>query len=550
MSCHRRRSSRRLGHLRRLPPEGLRGHVSAEPRGGRLPDDVRGVPSADDATWRNTGGRLQPQQRVPARGHARDADVRDLPQEQRLQGHAARLRRLPPRPTTTARRTRITRRPASRHLRGCHRPTDPSFRGAGTTFNHNVGLRARRHARHADLRGLSQEQRLQGHAARLRRLPPGELQPDPEPEPRGRRVPDRRARAVIGRPIRPGAAAAASITTACSPLVGVHATQGCATCHMNNVFKGTPRDCVGCHQPITTRAESEPRVGRVPDDLRDVSQADRPHLVERRRFNHNERVRRWSACTPSQACATCHVNNVYQGTPRDCVGCHQPQYNATREPEPRRGRLPDDVRLVPPGDRSDVDERRRVQPQRRLRARRRARDAGVRHLPREQRLSRARRGRASAAISRTTTPPATRIMPLPASRRRARPVTGRRTRPGPREPSRTRGSRSRRAQRPVRAVPHDAEQLPGLQLHRVPRAVRNGRQAPGQSRLRLRVERLLLVPSERQGGVEQDDENRLRSGRLHLPRHPGDRLGSGVFHRGQQAEAVEPRLLLHQQLQE
>ncbi len=32
-------------------------------------------------------------------------------------------------------------------------------------------------------------------------------------------------------------------------LQGVHATQTCAVCHMNNVYKGTSRDCVGCHLP-------------------------------------------------------------------------------------------------------------------------------------------------------------------------------------------------------------------------------------------------------------------------------------------------------------
>lgn len=32
------------------------------------------------------------------------------------------------------------------------------------------------------------------------------------------------------------------------PLVGVHATQACSACHVNNIYKGTPRTCVGCHQ--------------------------------------------------------------------------------------------------------------------------------------------------------------------------------------------------------------------------------------------------------------------------------------------------------------
>ncbi len=31
-------------------------------------------------------------------------------------------------------------------------------------------------------------------------------------------------------------------------LVGDHATAACASCHVNGVYKGTPRTCVGCHQ--------------------------------------------------------------------------------------------------------------------------------------------------------------------------------------------------------------------------------------------------------------------------------------------------------------
>jgi hypothetical protein len=30
-------------------------------------------------------------------------------------------------------------------------------------------------------------------------------------------------------------------------LVGVHATQACTACHVNNVYRGTQRTCVGCH---------------------------------------------------------------------------------------------------------------------------------------------------------------------------------------------------------------------------------------------------------------------------------------------------------------
>ena len=31
------------------------------------------------------------------------------------------------------------------------------------------------------------------------------------------------------------------------PLSGAHAAQRCESCHLNGVFKGTPRDCASCH---------------------------------------------------------------------------------------------------------------------------------------------------------------------------------------------------------------------------------------------------------------------------------------------------------------
>ena len=63
----------------------------------------------------------------------------------------------------------------------CHRPTDTSWKGSGLSHASPfalVGL----HATQACAR--PQERRLQGHAARLRRLPPDRLPAHDQPEPR------------------------------------------------------------------------------------------------------------------------------------------------------------------------------------------------------------------------------------------------------------------------------------------------------------------------------------------------------------------------------
>jgi hypothetical protein len=114
-------------------------------------------------------------------------------------------------------------------------------------------------------------------------------------------------------------------------LVGVHATQACATCHVNNVFKGTPRDCVGCHLPQYNATRSPSHVAANFPTTCDSCHRATDTRWQGATFNHNS-VFALVGVHATQACTACHVNNVYRGTSRECVGCHLPQYNATRSP--------------------------------------------------------------------------------------------------------------------------------------------------------------------------------------------------------------------------
>ena len=114
-------------------------------------------------------------------------------------------------------------------------------------------------------------------------------------------------------------------------LVGTHATQQCAACHRNNVYRGTPRDCVGCHQTEynNTRSPNHASAGFS-------TQCESCHRATDTRwtgvqFNHNA-VFALVGTHATAACARCHVNNVYRGTPRDCVGCHLTKYQQTTAP--------------------------------------------------------------------------------------------------------------------------------------------------------------------------------------------------------------------------
>ena len=114
-------------------------------------------------------------------------------------------------------------------------------------------------------------------------------------------------------------------------LVGVHATQACVACHKNNVYRGTSRDCAGCHLPQynATKSPSHPAAG-FPTTCDTCHRPTDPTWTGAS-FNHNS-VFALVGVHATQACSVCHVNNVYRGTRRDCVGCHLPQYNATKNP--------------------------------------------------------------------------------------------------------------------------------------------------------------------------------------------------------------------------
>ncbi len=113
------------------------------------------------------------------------------------------------------------------------------------------------------------------------------------------------------------------------PLVGEHRTQACSACHKNNVFKGTPNQCVDCHlsnyQATTNPQHSTAGFGT------DCERCHSPYGWAGANFDHdNFFVLRGSH--KGLDCSKCHKNNVYKGTPKDCASCHINDYNSTTSP--------------------------------------------------------------------------------------------------------------------------------------------------------------------------------------------------------------------------
>ncbi len=115
------------------------------------------------------------------------------------------------------------------------------------------------------------------------------------------------------------------------PLVGVHTAQACASCHRNGVYKGTPRDCAGCHLAKYQSAKDPNHVTAGFPTTCETCHKATDTSWDKGTFNHGASFP-LVGVHATQACASCHRGGVYQGTSRTCVGCHLPKYQATTNP--------------------------------------------------------------------------------------------------------------------------------------------------------------------------------------------------------------------------
>lgn len=121
------------------------------------------------------------------------------------------------------------------------------------------------------------------------------------------------------------------------PLTGQHVVAPCASCHVDDVYGGTPRECIGCHRDdfvATTNPDHE--AGNYPEACEGChsTTAWRPASFAHDAF--------WPLVGKhtTTTCASCHEGEVYAGTPRACEGCHLDDYQATTSPNHTSAALP------------------------------------------------------------------------------------------------------------------------------------------------------------------------------------------------------------------
>ncbi len=111
-------------------------------------------------------------------------------------------------------------------------------------------------------------------------------------------------------------------------LSGAHKSTACTKCHINGVYRGTPRDCISCHQSeySSTSAPNHSAAGFSTA----CSTCHNTSTWQGATFAHTSYA--LTGAHTRVNCSECHQNNIYQGTPNNCIDCHTTEYNATTTP--------------------------------------------------------------------------------------------------------------------------------------------------------------------------------------------------------------------------
>jgi hypothetical protein len=107
-----------------------------------------------------------------------------------------------------------------------------------------------------------------------------------------------------------------------------HAEAACVDCHTVGFRPGdTPNTCVGCHQEDYDMATMPPHAGYPTDCAQCHDDAGWSPSI----FAHSWPLDGAHAARP---CMDCHMGDppVYEGTPRECVGCHREDYDTSPYP--------------------------------------------------------------------------------------------------------------------------------------------------------------------------------------------------------------------------
>ncbi len=114
------------------------------------------------------------------------------------------------------------------------------------------------------------------------------------------------------------------------PLTGVHSTTSCVLCHVNGQFAGTTTQCSGCHQSDYNNSANPPHLSQgYPTTCNTCHSTSgwRPST-----FDHQNTDFPLTGLHTTTTCLQCHVGGQFEGTPTECLSCHQTAYNNSVNP--------------------------------------------------------------------------------------------------------------------------------------------------------------------------------------------------------------------------
>ena len=101
--------------------------------------------------------------------------------------------------------------------------------------------------------------------------------------------------------------------TSAFKLTGLHNQVSCTSCHVNGLFKGTPKDCYSCHAAVDAH---QGQFGR------DCTQCHTTSGWQNASFDHGGTGFPLTGLHENVACGNCHVNGIFADTPKTCFACH------------------------------------------------------------------------------------------------------------------------------------------------------------------------------------------------------------------------------------
>lgn len=124
-------------------------------------------------------------------------------------------------------------------------------------------------------------------------------------------------------------------------LYGQHRTTECRQCHTTLRFRGTPIQCLPCHQQDYDRSVSvNHRAAGFSADCTRCHSGDA--FSWRSSFDHDRTQFPTKGIHEAVPCTQCHANGRYAGTPNTCVACHLDDYTAAKQPDHIMARFPQD----------------------------------------------------------------------------------------------------------------------------------------------------------------------------------------------------------------